>query len=91
MVANNQLLQHEEKISSLNQKTSTADAKWEVRVKEYEARLKVAEEKYKRERQGSKERVLELEVQIKYVTVPSFSIAFSPVRVPNLVGLFVGV
>ncbi|KAF8129354.1 hypothetical protein EV363DRAFT_1584743 [Boletus edulis] len=65
VVANNQLLQHEEKISSLNQKTSTADAKWEARVKEYEARLKAAEEKYKRERQGSKERVLELENQIK--------------------------
>ncbi|KAG9317962.1 hypothetical protein JVU11DRAFT_14 [Chiua virens] len=65
VVASNQLLQHEEKISSLNQKTSSADAKWEARVKEYEARLKVAEEKYKRERQGSKERVIELETQIK--------------------------
>ncbi|KAF9236200.1 hypothetical protein BU15DRAFT_64182 [Melanogaster broomeanus] len=65
VVANNQLLQHEEKISSLNQKTSTADTKWEARVKEYEARLKAAEEKYKRERQGSKERVLELENQIR--------------------------
>lgn len=70
VVANNQLLQHEEKISSLNQKTSTADTKWEARVKEYEARLKAAEEKYKRERQGSKERVLELENQIKYVMAP---------------------
>ncbi|KAG8219163.1 hypothetical protein J3R82DRAFT_4931 [Butyriboletus roseoflavus] len=65
VVANNQLLQHEEKISTLNQKTSTADTKWEARVKEYETRLRVAEEKYKRERQGSKERVLELETQIK--------------------------
>ncbi|KAH0825713.1 hypothetical protein J3R83DRAFT_9991 [Lanmaoa asiatica] len=65
VVANNQLLQHEEKISTLNQKTSTADAKWEARVKEYETRLKAAEEKYKRERQGSKERVLELEIQIR--------------------------
>ncbi|KAF9239075.1 hypothetical protein BU15DRAFT_88115 [Melanogaster broomeanus] len=65
VVANNQLLQHEEKISNLNQKTSTADTKWEARVKEYEARLKAAEEKYKRERQGSKERVLELENQIR--------------------------
>ncbi|KAF8842654.1 hypothetical protein BDN67DRAFT_898922 [Paxillus ammoniavirescens] len=65
VVANNQLLQHEEKISNLNQKTSTTDAKWEARVKEYEARLKAAEEKYKRERQGGKERVLELENQIR--------------------------
>lgn len=64
-MANNQLLQHEEKISALNQKTTVADTKWEARVKEYEARLKAAEEKYKRERQGSKERVLELETQIK--------------------------
>jgi hypothetical protein len=67
VVANNQLLQHEEKISNLNQKTSTTDAKWEARVKEYEARLKAAEEKYKRERQGGKERVLELENQIRSV------------------------
>lgn len=77
VVANNQLLQHEEKISTLNQKTSTADAKWEARVKEYESRLKAAEEKYKRERQGSKERVLELENQIKYVVAMS-SAAFPP-------------
>lgn len=64
-VIQNQLLQTEEKIVAMNQKTSTADAKWEARVKEYEARLKAAEEKYKRERQGNKERVLELENQIK--------------------------
>lgn len=78
VVANNQLLQHEEKISTLNQKTSTADAKWEARVKEYETRLKAAEEKYKRERQGSKERVVELETQIKYVTALSFFRCMSP-------------
>ncbi|KAI6027197.1 hypothetical protein EDC04DRAFT_3142904 [Pisolithus marmoratus] len=64
-VIQNQLLQTEEKIVGMNQKTSTADAKWEARVKEYEARLKAAEEKYKRERQGNKERMLELENQIK--------------------------
>lgn len=64
-VVQNQLLQTEEKISSINQKTTTTDAKWEARVKEYEARLKAAEEKYKRERQGNKERILELENQIK--------------------------
>jgi len=45
----------EEKLANLNQKTTTADGKWEARVKEYEARLKDAEERVKRERQGSKE------------------------------------
>lgn len=91
VVANNQLLQHEEKISTLNQKTSTADAKWEARVKEYEARLKAAEEKYKRERQGSKERILELEIQMKYVIASSFFIAFPPLLVTDPVRLVVGV
>ena len=49
-----------------NQKTTVADTKWEARVKEYETRLKTAEEKVKRERQGGKERALELENQLKY-------------------------
>lgn len=66
-VVQNQLLQTEEKITTMNQRTTTADAKWEARVKEYEARLKAGEEKYKRERQGNKERILELETQIKSV------------------------
>ncbi|KAF8842651.1 hypothetical protein BDN67DRAFT_965543 [Paxillus ammoniavirescens] len=49
----------------MNQKTSTTDAKWEAHV-EYEARLKVAEElKDEKERQGCKDRVLELENQIR--------------------------
>ncbi|KAG0701548.1 hypothetical protein DFH29DRAFT_925819 [Suillus ampliporus] len=65
VVVQNQLLLSEEKISNINQKTSTADQKWEARVKEYEARLKAGEEKYKRERQGAKERVLELENQMR--------------------------
>ncbi|KAG1900115.1 uncharacterized protein F5891DRAFT_1128771 [Suillus fuscotomentosus] len=59
------LLLSEEKISNINQKTTTADQKWEARVKEYETRLKAGEEKYKRERQGAKERVLELENQMR--------------------------
>ncbi|KAG2090778.1 uncharacterized protein F5147DRAFT_748208 [Suillus discolor] len=45
--------------------TTPADQKWETRVKEYETRLKAGEEKYKRERQGAKERVLELENQMR--------------------------
>jgi len=49
----------------MNQKTAQADAKWDARVKEYEARLKAAEERVKRERQGSKERVVELEANVK--------------------------
>ncbi|KAG1862646.1 hypothetical protein F4604DRAFT_1929402 [Suillus subluteus] len=65
VVVQNQLLLSEEKISNINQKTTTADQKWEARVKEYETRLKAGEEKYKRERQGAKERVLELENQMR--------------------------
>ncbi|KZT11194.1 uncharacterized protein LAESUDRAFT_734124 [Laetiporus sulphureus 93-53] len=61
----NQLLSAEEKLTTMNEKTSVADNKWEVRVREYEARLKKAEEAVKRERQGAKERVYELELQMK--------------------------
>ena len=64
--AQNQLAAAEEKMGAMNQKTTAADSKWEARVKEYENRLRAAEEKVKRERQGYKERVLELENQIKY-------------------------
>jgi hypothetical protein len=42
-------------------------------VKEYEMRLKAGEEKYKRERQGAKERVLELENQLRSVVPPTHS------------------
>ncbi|KAI0281857.1 hypothetical protein BGY98DRAFT_1094721 [Russula aff. rugulosa BPL654] len=63
--AQNQLAAAEEKMAAMNQKTTAADSKWEARVKEYETRLRTAEEKVKRERQGYKERVLELENQIK--------------------------
>jgi chromosome segregation ATPase len=66
--AQNQLAAAEEKMAAMNQKTTAADSKWEARVKEYETRLRAAEEKVKRERQGYKERVLELENQIKYAS-----------------------
>ena len=66
--AQNQLAAAEEKMGTMNQKTTAADNKWEARVKEYENRLRAAEEKVKRERQGYKERVLELENQIKYAS-----------------------
>lgn len=65
--AQNQLLATEEKVAAMNQRSAAADAKWEARVKEYEARLKAAEERVKRERQGGKERVTELESNLKYV------------------------
>lgn len=65
--AQNQLIATEEKISTMNQRNAAADSKWEARVKEYEARLKVAEERLKRDRQGSKERVAELENNLKSV------------------------
>jgi len=69
VVVQNQLLLSEEKMANINQKTATADQKWEARVKEYESRLKAGEEKYKRERQGAKERVLELENQLRSVVL----------------------
>ena len=65
--AQNQLAAAEEKMAAMNQRTTAADSKWEARVKEYEARLRAAEEKVKRERQGYKERVVELENQMKCV------------------------
>ena len=68
-ILQNQLAAHEEKMATMNERTTVADNKWENRVKEYEARLKQAEEKIKRERQGGKERVLELETQTKCVVV----------------------
>ncbi|KAH9930889.1 uncharacterized protein B0H18DRAFT_1083652 [Fomitopsis serialis] len=61
----NQLVLSEEKLTTMNQKTVAADSKWEVRVKEYESRLRKAEEAVKRERQGAKERVFELDTQLK--------------------------
>jgi hypothetical protein len=69
VVVQNQLLLSEEKMANVNQRTTSADQKWEARVKEYEARLK-AGEKYKRERQGAKERVLELENQLRSANPP---------------------
>jgi hypothetical protein len=70
VVVQNQLLLSEEKMANVNQRTTSADQKWEARVKEYETRLKAGEEKYKRERQGAKERVLELENQLRSVVPP---------------------
>ena len=84
--AQNQLVAAEEKMASMNQKNASADNKWEVRVKEYESRLKAAEERVKRERQGSKERVAELENNLKFVP-------FSPsyISIMELMSVTIGV
>jgi len=63
----NQVRPSEEKMANVNQRTASVDQKWEARMKEYEMRLKAGEEKYKCERQGVKERVLELENQLRSV------------------------
>lgn len=63
--AQNQLLASENKIEVLTKKNVDVDNKWEVRVKEYENMLKRAEERYKKERQGGKEAVKEMENTIK--------------------------
>jgi hypothetical protein len=49
----------------VNDKTTSANTKWEARVKEYEDRLRKAEEQYKRERQGAKESQAAFETNIK--------------------------
>lgn len=70
-VAQNQLAQLEERLATQSDRTGNAETKWEARIKEYERLLKEANEKFKRERQGAKERVSELEATIKFV--PSIS------------------
>ncbi|KAK0497724.1 hypothetical protein EDD18DRAFT_1159036, partial [Armillaria luteobubalina] len=50
---------------SLGSKYGHQDDEREARVKEYEARLGAAEERVKRERQGGKERVAELEASVR--------------------------
>jgi predicted nucleic acid-binding Zn-ribbon protein len=66
-VAQNQLAQLEERLANHNDRTAAAENKWTARVKEYERLLKEAHERSKRDRQGGKERVTELEGVIKYV------------------------
>jgi Micro-tubular organiser Mto1 C-term Mto2-binding region len=61
----NQLATAEEANAHLAEKHLTAEQKWEVRVKEYESRMKAGDERIKRERQGAKERVSELENHVK--------------------------
>jgi TolA-binding protein len=60
-----QLAQLEAKVAEMQQRTGQAENKWEARVREYENRLRIAGEKIKTEKQGGKERAMQLEGQIK--------------------------
>ncbi|KAK4701233.1 MFS transporter, PHS family, inorganic phosphate transporter, partial [Phenoliferia sp. Uapishka_3] len=60
-----QLADAEEKLAEGRAKVSVAETKWEARMREYEQRQRASDEKTKRERQGAKERVIELTEQIK--------------------------
>lgn len=65
--ATNQLAQLEERMATMQAKTGVADDKWEARVREYENRLRIAGEKIKTEKQGGRERAMQLEGQIRSV------------------------
>jgi chromosome segregation ATPase len=62
----NQLATAEETNAHLAEKYLTAEQKWEARVKEYESRMKAGDERIRRERQGAKERLNELETHVKW-------------------------
>lgn len=61
----NQLAALQDASSVQDQKHSTTVGKWEARVREFEKRLKEAGEMIKVEKQGGKERVAELEAQLR--------------------------
>ncbi|KIR75733.1 hypothetical protein I310_00430 [Cryptococcus deuterogattii CA1014] len=63
--ASNQLASLEERLAEYQTKYGQAESKWEARVKEYENRLRIAGEKIKTEKQGGKERALQLEAQVR--------------------------
>jgi peptidoglycan hydrolase CwlO-like protein len=65
--ASNQLGQLEAKLAEVQGRAGKAEDKWEARVKEYENRLRIAGEKIKTEKQGGKERAMQLESQVRYV------------------------
>ena len=65
--ASNQLAMLEAKLAEIQSKAGKAEDKWEARVREYENRLRVAGEKIKTEKQGGKERALQLEGQVRWV------------------------
>lgn len=61
----NQLKALEQQLFELQDKNGRAQEKWEVRVKEYESRLRIAGEKIKTEKQGGRERAAQLEAQVQ--------------------------
>ncbi|KAE8538720.1 hypothetical protein D1P53_005083 [Cryptococcus gattii VGV] len=63
--ASNQLASLEERLAEYQTRYGQAESKWEARVKEYENRLRIAGEKIKTEKQGGKERALQLEAQVR--------------------------
>ncbi|TKY85692.1 hypothetical protein EX895_005232 [Sporisorium graminicola] len=56
-----QASQAEDRLAEAKTKYGEGEGKWAARIKELELRCKAAEERVKRERQGAKERVAELE------------------------------
>lgn len=73
--ASNQLASLEERLAEYQTRYSQAENKWEARVKEYENRLRIAGEKIKTEKQGGKERAVQLEAQVR--CVPSIYLSSS--------------
>lgn len=60
-----QIAQLEAKLAEIQARSGQAENKWEARVKEYENRLRIAGEKIKTEKQGGKERAVQLEAQVR--------------------------
>jgi chromosome segregation ATPase len=60
-----QLAQLEAKLAEMQSRSGQAEDKWEARVREYENRLRIAGEKIKSEKQGGKERAMQLEAQVR--------------------------
>jgi uncharacterized membrane-anchored protein len=61
----NQLASLQAQVAEQEGKHADATSKWEARVAEFEKRLKAANEKVKAEKQGGKERALQLEMTVK--------------------------
>ena len=63
--AQTQATQAEERLVEAKSKYGEGEGKWAARIKELESRVRAAEERVKRERQGAKERVAELVEQMR--------------------------
>lgn len=61
----NQSVLAEERLTEAKNKYAEGEGKWAARIKELESRCKAAEERVKRERQGARERVVELEEELQ--------------------------